>query len=326
MTRPRIASLVPSLTELLFELGLGPWLVARTGFCIHPRDAVAAVPKVGGTKDVNLASCAAAPTHVLVNVDENRLDTVDTIRAWSAADGAAAPQIIVTHPLAPQDNLALVNQLLGHFGTLAGVAEHAHRLASALRAELAQTEPAGRPLQRVLYLILARAVDDGRARHLHLAHARLRDWLTLPELQGGASGAARYPVVRGDEAWLAQIDQVLLSSEPYAFGPAHVAEAQALCPAAAVRLVDGEMLSWYGARAVQACATCGNCRERAEMIEAREQRPRHNPRMDLLKPLIALLAIVNPIGVIPLHPLHERLHGASSAAAPRRSPGSAPSS
>ena len=55
VTSPRIASLVPSLTELLFELGLGPWLVARTGFCIHPREAVAALPKVGGTKDVNLA-------------------------------------------------------------------------------------------------------------------------------------------------------------------------------------------------------------------------------------------------------------------------------
>jgi len=251
MTRPRIASLVPSLTELLFELGLGPWLVARTGFCIHPRDAVAAVPKVGGTKDVNLAKLRRlAPTHVLVNVDENRLDTVDTIRAWSAADGAAAPQIIVTHPLAPQDNLALVNQLLGHFGTLAGVAEHARRLGSALRTELAQTEPAGRPLQRVLYLIwrepwMTVARDTYISRMLGCVN-----WLTLPELQGGASGAARYPVVRGDEAWLAQVDQVLLSSEPYAFGPAHFAEAQALCPAATVRLVDGEMLSWYGARAV----------------------------------------------------------------------------
>jgi hypothetical protein len=76
------------------------------------------------------------------------------------------------------------------------------------------------------------------------------NWQTLPELDGGASGAARYPVVRGDEAWLAQVDQVLLSSEPYAFAAIHLDEAQALCPNAQVRLVDGEMLSWYGARAV----------------------------------------------------------------------------
>ncbi|MGS0753683.1 helical backbone metal receptor [Roseateles sp. GG27B] len=55
----RIASLVPSITELLVALGLRPFLVARTGYCIHPAEAVRDVPKVGGTKDVNLASCAA---------------------------------------------------------------------------------------------------------------------------------------------------------------------------------------------------------------------------------------------------------------------------
>jgi ABC-type Fe3+-hydroxamate transport system substrate-binding protein len=248
---PRIASLVPSLTELLFELGLGPWLVARTGFCIHPRDAVSAVPKVGGTKDVNLAKLRRlAPTHVIVNIDENRRETVDAIRAWSADDGPAAPQIIVTHPLAPDDNLALVGQLLGHFGALDQVAERAERFMMALRSELEQTRPDARPVQRVLYLIW-RDPWMTVARDTYIARMLGRvNWQTLPAVDGGASGAARYPVVRGDEAWLAQVDQVLLSSEPYAFDAHHLAEAQALCPNARVRLVDGEMLSWYGARAV----------------------------------------------------------------------------
>ena len=251
VTSPRIASLVPSLTELLFELGLGPWVVARTGFCIHPRDAVAALPKVGGTKDVNLAKLRRlAPTHVLVNIDENRRETVDAIRAWAAADGPPAPQIVVTHPLGPDDNLALVDQLLDHFGALEGVAERAVRLRAALRAELEQTRPDGRPLQRVLYLIW-RDPWMTVARDTYIARMLARvNWQTLPELDGGSSGAARYPTLRGDEAWLAQIDQVLLSSEPYAFGAAHLDEARALCPNARVRLVDGEMLSWYGARAV----------------------------------------------------------------------------
>ena len=69
-------------------------------------------------------------------------------------------------------------------------------------------------------------------------------------MQGGESGAARYPVLDGSEPWLAQVQQVLLSSEPYAFGAQHFEAAQRLCPNARVRLVDGEMLSWYGARAV----------------------------------------------------------------------------
>ena len=78
---PRIASLVPSLTELVCSLGLGARLVARTGFCIHPFAELSAVPKVGGTKDVNLEKLRRlAPTHVLVNVDENRLETVTALR------------------------------------------------------------------------------------------------------------------------------------------------------------------------------------------------------------------------------------------------------
>jgi len=66
----RIVSLVPSLTELVFDLGLGDRLVGRTGFCIHPREALRAVPKVGGTKDVDVERVRALrPTHLIVNVD-----------------------------------------------------------------------------------------------------------------------------------------------------------------------------------------------------------------------------------------------------------------
>ena len=68
----RIVSLVPSVTELICDLGLGEQLVGRTGFCVHPRAALKSVPKVGGTKDVDLAKVRAlAPTHVVLNIDEN---------------------------------------------------------------------------------------------------------------------------------------------------------------------------------------------------------------------------------------------------------------
>src|SRR5918911_5235744 len=77
---PRIVSLVPSITELLCDLGLARWLVGRTGFCIHPADVVRAIPKVGGTKDVNLKKIRAlAPTHVIVNIDENEKPVADAL-------------------------------------------------------------------------------------------------------------------------------------------------------------------------------------------------------------------------------------------------------
>jgi hypothetical protein len=242
----RIASLVPSLTELVVALGLREALVARTGFCIHPAHALKDVPKVGGTKDVNLAKMQRlAPTHVLVNVDENRLETVEAIRAWPSP-----PQIVVTHPNGPDDNLALVALMVAHFGADAEVRTRAAALTQALRNELALTQAHGRPAQRVLYLIW-RDPWMAVARDTYIAAMLDRiAWHTWPDVHGGPHGATRYPVVHGDEPWLAEIQQVLLSSEPYHFSAAHLGEARALCPNASARLVDGEMLSWYGPRAV----------------------------------------------------------------------------
>jgi ABC-type hemin transport system substrate-binding protein len=243
---PRIASLVPSLTELVVALGLGRHLVARTGFCIHPMPALRAVPKVGGTKDVNLPKLRrCAPTHVLVNVDENRRELVDVLRAWPPGE---RPQILVTHPRAPEDVPALIAQLAAPFESMEGVAGRAKALVDDLRRELELTRPAARRVQRVLYLIW-REPWMTVARDTYIARLLARvGWSTLPDLQGGDHGAARYPALRGDESWLAEVERVLLSSEPYRFDASHVAAAQALCPAARVQLVDGEALSWFGAR------------------------------------------------------------------------------
>ncbi|HEY0858455.1 MAG TPA: helical backbone metal receptor [Albitalea sp.] len=245
---PRIASLVPSLTELVIALGLGPRLVARTGFCVHPAEVVQAIPKVGGTKDVNLDKLRRlAPTHVLLNVDENRLDTAQALQSWPADE---RPELIVTHPLAPADNLALIDQMLGAFGHVEGVAERAEALRAALVHELAATVPQRHAEQRVLYLIWRDPwMTVARDTYISRMLAQV-NWHTLPDTAGGAQGAARYPALRGDEDWLADVQQVLLSSEPYAFGERDVGAAQALCPNARVRLVDGELISWYGPRAV----------------------------------------------------------------------------
>jgi len=236
----RIASLVPSITELLFALGAGPWVVARTGFCIHPRGAVAAVPKVGGTKDVNLARLRRlAPTHAIVNVDENRLEVAQALREF-------VPHVIVTHPCGPEEVDALLAQMAAAFAALPGVAARAAALRDELHRELTLTQAdVDVP---VLYLIWREPwMTVARDTYISRLLARV-GWRTLPAFDGGEHGAARYPTVRGDETWLAGVREVLLSSEPYAFTAQHFEQAQALCPQARVRLVDGELLSWYGPR------------------------------------------------------------------------------
>jgi len=239
---PRIASLVPSVTELLAALGLAPRLVARTGYCLHPAEALLNVPKVGGTKEVNLDKLQRlAPTHVIVNIDENRLATVEALRAFGA-------EVVVTHPCGPEDVVALIAQMAATFSSEPGVIERAAALTVALEAELRATVPGGRSAVPVLYLIW-RQPWMTVARDTYIARLLARvNWRTLPSVEGGERGAARYPSLDGGEPWLAEVREVLLSSEPYAFTAEHVGQAQALCPRARVRLVDGELLSWYGPR------------------------------------------------------------------------------
>ena len=247
----RIASLVPSLTELLFDLGLGAQMVARTGFCIHPEPAVRDVAKVGGTKDVNLDRLRAlAPTHVVVNIDENRRETVDEIRTF-------VPNVIVTHPCAPEDNLALYRLLGGVFGRL----PQADALAAALHEGLDALARASWPARRVLYAIwqdpwMTVSRDTYISRMLALVN-----WHTWPAAEAMPEACVdgdcsrpnapdtRYPSFRWSDALVRELDAVLLSTEPYRFTETHVdaLERQAGLP---VRLVDGEMLSWYGSRAV----------------------------------------------------------------------------
>ena len=231
----RIVSLVPSITELLCDLGLAHLLVGRTGFCIHPAGVVADIPKVGGTKDVNLEKIRKlAPTHVILNIDENEKPTADALAAF-------VPHLVVTHPLAPRDNLALARLMGGIFGA----EEQAERWCAAFEAEYAalKSERAGPP-RTVLYCIwqdpwMSVSGDTYIARML----AEL-GW-TLPALPD----AARYPRFAWSGELVEQLDAVLLSTEPYRFTEAHAdaLEKQLGIP---VFLVDGEMMSWYGSRAL----------------------------------------------------------------------------
>lgn len=230
----RIVSLVPSITELLCDLGLAQQLVGRTGFCIHPKATVAAIPKVGGTKDVNIDKIRAlAPTHVVVNIDENEKPTVDLLAEF-------VPHVVVTHPLVPLDNLHLARLLGGIFG--AGVAAEAWCAAFEQALANLRATPPG-PARTVLYCIWQ---DPWMAVSQDTYIAAMLGELGwhVPDL-----GAARYPRFAWSEALVGQLDAVLLSTEPYRFTEAHAdaLERQLGIP---VFLVDGEMMSWYGSRAL----------------------------------------------------------------------------
>jgi ABC-type Fe3+-hydroxamate transport system substrate-binding protein len=232
----RIVSLVPSLTELLCELGLAAELVGRTGFCIHPEPVVRAIPKVGGTKSVNLEKIRRLqPTHVVLNKDEN-------LRATAEALAAFVPELVVTHPLAPEDNLALYRQ----FGAVFGCAREAEALCARFQAAYAEASAARHPERSVLYLIwkdpwMTVSRDTYISRTLAIFGMQ-----TLPQ-----ASDERYPKL--PHLNVDGIDLVLLSSEPYRFGEKHRAEIERLTGRPAL-LIDGEMTSWYGPRAIAGLA------------------------------------------------------------------------
>jgi len=232
----RILSLVPSLTELLFDMDLTEQLVGRTSFCIHPKPGVNDIPSVGGTKRINMEKVAAlAPTHALVNIDETPKQMADNLSAQGIV-------VIVTHPIEVADNRRLFELI----GSLFDRTKAAERLIAAFDAALARME-VGQSKRRALYLIwqdpwMTISRDTYISKFLALA-----GWRTVAH-----NDLVRYPEVTIDDTLLDDLDDVLFSTEPYTFNEAALAAFADAHPAhaAKARLIDAEMVSWYGSRAI----------------------------------------------------------------------------
>jgi ABC-type Fe3+-hydroxamate transport system substrate-binding protein len=190
---------------------------------------------VGGTKSVNLKKLRALqPTHVIVNVDENTRETADALAEF-------VPNVVITHPLGPLDNLTLYRQI----GSAFGKEREAEGLCFCFDASYQEILKRKFPVRKVLYLIWKKpwmtvSRDTYVSRTLGLFGLQ-----TFP-----VSADARYPKISLAESWLQDVEFVLLSSEPYRFQEKHVAEIETMLKKPA-RLVDGEMTSWYGSRAIQ---------------------------------------------------------------------------
>ncbi len=235
----RIVCLVPSITELLFDLGLGERVVGRTGFCFYPKASVKKVQKVGGTKDFDLDKIRALePTHLIVNIDENPKAGVDAAARF-------VPNVVVTHPMGPLDNVALYRLIGAIFGREHEAEELAGRFQSAYGEAVAATQHLAR--ERVLYVIwkdpwMTISPDTYIARTLAAV-----GWDHVEV------GSERYPTFSLQQVAGFNADRILLSSEPYAFRPRDIEYVQGQLSGenSIVSLIDAEMTSWYGSRAIE---------------------------------------------------------------------------
>ncbi len=241
----RVISLVPSQTELLYTLGLDTEVVGITKFCIHPPDWFRTKPRVGGTKDVHPEKIAALrPDLIIANKEENVREQIESL--------ATSYPVWVSDIHTLTDALAMI----GCLGNIVGYPDQAKALTSqiqknfaALSASLGLHSYQGRR-PRTAYLIWRTgtplsymAAGSGTFIDDMLHRCGLTNIIVQP----------RYPVI-DPSALAAACDLILLSSEPYPFGDKHREELQALIPNAGIRLVDGEMFSWYGSRLLHAPA------------------------------------------------------------------------
>lgn len=243
----RIACFVPSITELVIDLGLADQLVARTQYCIHPAEAVKDIPAIGGTKKVSLPKLKALkPTHAILNIDENT-------REMDAALRKIVPNVIVTHPNAPDDVPALIRLIGGIFSREA----EAGAMCAAFETALAKLrlDATALPAKRVCYFCwkdpwMTVSRDTYISRSLALVN-----WQTV-----GHRDDTRYPEIALNDDLLGETDLFLFSTEPYAFTDAHAADfaREHGLPPDRCRVIDGEYTSWYGSRAVTAMEYLGD--------------------------------------------------------------------
>jgi ABC-type Fe3+-hydroxamate transport system substrate-binding protein len=229
LRRPeRIISLVPSQTELLIDLGLGSRLVGRTRYCIHPREKLANVADVGGTKRVDLDKIAALkPDLIIAEKEETPKELVDELSRF-------AP-VYVTDVISIPSALTMCRDV----GRIVGLETEAlvHQIEIAMN-EVKNIVP--QP-ERVLYLIWRNpwmAAGEGTFIHSCLEHIGCKN----------AASGSRYPELDGDSIASLRPDRVFLSSEPFPFKENHAEEIRKILPNARIEFVDGELFSWYGSR------------------------------------------------------------------------------
>ena len=254
----RIISLVPSQTELLYTLGQGSLrsssldteVVGITKFCIHPDHWFRTKPRIGGTKDIRPEKIAELqPDLIIANKEENVREQIESL--------ATRYPVWVSDIHDLTGALAMIRSL----GDIVGYPQQAQVLTNQIESNFAALTPVHPSLSER---------DSHRQRHPRTAYLIWRTGEPLSYMAAGRGtfiddmlhrcglinviDQPRYPVT--DPAALAAsgCDLVLLSSEPYPFRDKHREELQAFLPHATIRLVDGEMFSWYGSRLLHAPA------------------------------------------------------------------------
>ncbi len=239
-TPQRIISLVPSQTELLYDLGLEDRIVGITKFCVHPYHFKSTKTVVGGTKNIKLDKIKALqPDIILCNKEENTKEIVETLEKICPVHVSDVKTI--------DESLEMISQ----YGAMLKCNTEASKINHKIQFHLQDFQEFVKdiPVQKVAYFIWRKpwmvAGQDTFINHL----------LELCKFENIYASHGRYPEVTIKKIRLeGDPDVVMLSSEPYPFKEEHAFELGRCTHHAKTVFVDGEYFSWYGSRLAKAFA------------------------------------------------------------------------
>jgi len=232
-TPKRIVSLVPSQTELLVDLGLEALIVGVTKFCVHPKHIRMSKRVVGGTKQIHLEKIKALnPDIILCNKEENTKAIIKALK-----------DIAPIH-ISDIYNLQDCFELIKMYGDIFGVQRKSLELISVIQKERDQFKCRAKNAQpkKVAYFIWKNpwmVAASNTFIDVMLAEADFTNVFKSQE---------RYPEIDLDHSKLKDAEIIFLSSEPFPFKETHVLELKSQFPDKTIRIVDGELFSWYGSR------------------------------------------------------------------------------
>ncbi len=238
----RIISLVPSQTELLFDLGLNEEVVGITKFCIHPNEMFQKKPRIGGTKQFDFEKIKSLqPTLIIGNKEENDQSQVEVLMS--------------EYPVWMSDIKTLddaLDMILG-IGRITNKEKAAVSFTKSISENFQKLKPQSEKngvVKSVAYLIWKDPLMTiNRDTFINEMLERCGFTNIFSERND-----SRYPKVADVDLTECKPDYIFLSSEPYPFKEKHLQEFQSMCPGTRICLVDGEMFSWYGSRLLQAPA------------------------------------------------------------------------
>jgi ABC-type Fe3+-hydroxamate transport system substrate-binding protein len=229
----RIVSVVPSQTELLFDLGLDEEVLGITKFCIHPDEWFHSKTRIGGTKKLNIEKIRALqPELVLANKEENLKNEIEAIAEFT--------NVYVSDIETFENALKMIEEI----GALTNKQSEANKINEDIRAAFDSFQ--SKQKRKAAYFIWKdpyMSIGNDTFIHIMMEYAGFENVFTDEK---------RYPEISIEKLKAAAPEVILLSSEPYPFKQEHAHELKEQFPTAEILLVDGEMFSWYGSRLLDA--------------------------------------------------------------------------